>query len=271
MKNNSSKPQKIVNDYKLLNSNNNSFYKKTINIENNKNLDIIIIKNNISKIMKELKDANINQTKSDISDIKTKVEGINMDIKDIKDELFEMKNDIKKIKNLLFEMFQNNQFNNDNNENCLYNKNKQNNIKTEGNIKENKYFKSTKKEKIITINFNNKNHFIKLYDYTFENFKNKIENSFKIMYNEHFKIYYFNSFGIKKFISNESEFKESISQNTSYYHLTEIDFKSNENKRQIHNKINEQDPEDEENTINEEKYKKKEEKKEIINHFASCV
>ena len=153
---------KKLNNNILLNSNNNSFYKKTLNFENNEHLDIINIKNNISHIMKELKDANINQTKSDISDIKTKVEGIkDIDIKDIKDELFTMKKDIEEIKKLLFAMLNNNQFNNHYKETSLSNENKQNNIKSEANIQENKYFKSTKKEKIITITFDNKNHFIK--------------------------------------------------------------------------------------------------------------
>lgn len=75
---------------------------------NTGNLDIFDIKNNISQIMEELKDANIYQTKSDISDIKTKIEGIkDIDISDIKDELFRMKKDIEEIKKLLFTMINN--------------------------------------------------------------------------------------------------------------------------------------------------------------------
>ena len=77
------------------------------------------------------------------------------------------------------------------------------------------------------------------------------------------KIYYFNSFGIKKYISNESEFKESISQKTLNYYLTENDSKSNKYKSQKHNKASQQDLEDEENNIDEEKYKKKKKKKKL--------
>ena len=58
-----------------------------------------------------------------------------------------MKKDIEEIKKLLFAMLQNNQFNNDNYENYLYKKDEQNNIKTEGNTKENKNFKGINKKK----------------------------------------------------------------------------------------------------------------------------
>ena len=54
---------------------------------------------------------------------------------------------------------------------------------------------------------------------TYKEFKSIVLKSFKLNANNNIDIYYFNSFGIKKYIQNEYEFKKTLSQNVFKYYI----------------------------------------------------
>ena len=74
--------------------------------------------------------------------------------------------------------------------------------------------------KNITLSMNNKDLLININDYTiYKEFKNIVIQSFNLNIKDKINIYYFNTFGIKKFITNENEFKKALSQNAFKYYI----------------------------------------------------
>lgn len=79
---------------------------------------------------------------------------------------------------------------------------------------------NTNNGKNITLSMNNKDLLININDYTiYKEFKNIVIQSFNLNIKDKINIYYFNTFGIKKFITNENEFKKALSQNAFKYYI----------------------------------------------------
>ena len=74
--------------------------------------------------------------------------------------------------------------------------------------------------KLVIISMNGKDIQINIkLNITLVQFKSIVKNYFII--NDNINIFYFNNFGIKKFVLNESDFKNSFNQNTLKYYFSD--------------------------------------------------
>jgi hypothetical protein len=128
-----------------------------------------------------------------------------------------MNNQIKDIKNLMIKHFHSNNLN-DNDNNDLINTNN-NKIPT---LFNNTSSKKKISERNVILSFNDKDFLIKVNDYmTLEEFISIAENNLKIIIKDNIQIHYFNAFGIKKLISNEIDFSNTLIEKVFKYYFTE--------------------------------------------------
>ena len=160
----------------------------------------------------------IENIKTDISSLKNNIKNnISADISFIKKELISMNNQIKDIKNLMIKHFHSNNLN-DNDNNDLINTNN-NKIPT---LFNNTSSKKKISERNVILSFNDKDFLIKVNDYmTLEEFISIAENNLKIIIKDNIQIHYFNAFGIKKLISNEIDFSNTLIEKVFKYYFTE--------------------------------------------------
>ena len=100
------------------------------------------------------------------------------------------------------------------------------NIINNGNIKKNNIINNNinisdnNSDRKVTISMDNKNFVIIINDNTTLN-KFKEQSKQYFAFTNNVKIYYFNTFGVKKIISNEKDFKDSLNQKVFKYYFTE--------------------------------------------------
>jgi len=202
------------------NSINNTFC--DINFENH-NLNDNYIHNNLA-----LSDLEYN-IKKEISSIKNNIE---LKYNDIKQEILSMKNELKKIKSLIIQPFPKDAkiepiFENE--YNIKENKISFNSgVNLKKNIRKINY-KNALNEKNslfenlinkVTLSMNDKDLLINISKCTiFQEFKTIALQSFNFNPKDNIDIYYFNFFGIKKFISNQNEFNKALSKNVFKYYI----------------------------------------------------
>ena len=153
----------------------------------------------------------MNNIKYDISSLKNNIENnINTNISSIKKEMISMNNQIKDIKNLLLKFLPSNNLNNNNDD--------FNNMKSEQKIVS---------KRSVTISMNNKDFLITVNNnITFEEFKSVAENYFKILILDNISIHYFNTFGVKKYILNEYDFKNTLIEKVFKYYFNDKSVKN---------------------------------------------
>ena len=206
-------------------SSSNDLYFNDINIQNS-NLNDNYIHNNLT--LNDLE----NNIKKEITSFKNNIE---FKYNDIKNEISFMKNEIKEIKNLIIQHFQKDSkiepiFGNENNNkknqtSIIYKKSnfpKINNIPNKKVLNDNNPLlcNNINIGKNITLSMNDKDILVNINNSTnFKEFKTIVIQSFKLNNKDKFDIYYFNTFGIKKFISNENEFNNALSQNVFKYYI----------------------------------------------------
>ena len=207
-----------ITEYNLNNLNKNYEYKqqKTIKID---------LLNSDSESYYE--DRNLYQMKTDISDIKQKLNEFNSG--EIKNELSLLKNEILQIKNILIQHFK---LSNENkNLDNIIDNNTYNTFLDSSNSSINSIIKVNNmnqkeliQDKTVIISMNDLEHSITVNNkMTLEEFKYEAKKILKI-YGD-VKMHYFNFFGVKKIILNENDFKHSLNQKYIKYYIT----KDNEN------------------------------------------
>ena len=233
------------------------------------------LKKSVSDINSEIKNANFNQMKSDISSLKKEV----VEIKNLLLSLIQNKQQIllpsSINQNININNPQKNLINNININKPIINNQNDNKLDNKANIL------NIPNNKLVIISMNGKDIQINIkLNITLVQFKSIVKNYFII--NDNINIFYFNNFGIKKFILNESDFKNSFNQNTLKYYFSDdtiiINHKqnlnNNNNSNSNKNKISIIYP----NNLIETKISKeknmelyKQHLKDVISHFASMA
>ena len=259
------------------NNNNNIKYTQNFwnNYKNNNNSN----KNNIKNIYNNNNDNIINE----INFVKM---DINKKYFDLKSDIMDIKNEIKELKKLIIQSCQKN-YSSCNCENLIYKKNNDliNNNKYIFNFNENllknkKYeysdniFQSNNSEinnnRKVTISKDNKDILININEFiSFKEFQNIIKMNFLLNLNDIIEIFYYNSFGTKIIIKNESIFKKTIEQKICKYYIIKKELKKNlsydnikKKKQLIPKDIKSKEDND---------YSLKENAKEILKHFSSLA
>ena len=171
------------NDFRTCNNDNEDLYQNQEGIILN---DLRDIKENISEMKKELKNANLTKLKNDISEIKQN----NKRNEEIKNEIKELKEEIQIIKNLL-----------------MKNKDFNETLKNVDKVNNNELFEIIP-DRTIVIQMNMKNYILKIHPrITLKEIIINWKKFFKLPNEINLIIHYFNEFGIKYFINNEEDFR----------------------------------------------------------------
>ena len=202
------------NDFRTCNNDNEDLYQNQEGIILN---DLRDIKENISEMKKELKNANLTKLKNDISEIKQN----NKRNEEIKNEIKELKEEIQIIKNLL-----------------MKNKDFNETLKNVDKVNNNELFEIIP-DRTIVIQMNMKNYILKIHPrITLKEIIINCKKFFKLPNEINLIIHYFNEFGIKYFINNEEDFRKSLDDKAFLYYLNED--KNSSNKLNGGNKISEE-------------------------------